>query len=371
MNAPQRSAGAAIEIRKASKRYGAFTALKDIDLHIRPGEFMTLLGPSGSGKTTTLNLIAGFTDISAGTLEIGGKSVTGLPSHKRNIGVVFQHYALFPHMTVGKNVAYPLALRGIKGEDREKRVKRALDMVRMADFAHRYPAELSGGQQQRVALARALVFDPPLLLMDEPLGALDKKLREWLQLEIKRIHRELGTTFVYVTHDQEEALVLSDRIAVFNGGRIEQIGTGRELYDKPATLFVGRFIGESTVLRGTAEISGNDTVMTIGGQRVIAHGRLPGDARPVILLRPERVALKQPGTVAAAGENRLSGTIAEAIYLGSGSKYEVRLSDGTVAVVRSPLGAVDFAIGDAVDIAFTAADLILLPDDASADVTLT
>ena len=371
MNAPQRSAGAAIEIRKASKRYGAFTALKDIDLHIRPGEFMTLLGPSGSGKTTTLNLIAGFTDISAGTLEIGGKSVTGLPSHKRNIGVVFQHYALFPHMTVGRNVAYPLALRGIKGEDREKRVKRALDMVRMADFAHRYPAELSGGQQQRVALARALVFDPPLLLMDEPLGALDKKLREWLQLEIKRIHRELGTTFVYVTHDQEEALVLSDRIAVFNGGRIEQIGTGRELYDKPATLFVGRFIGESTVLRGTAEISGNDTVMTIGGQRVIAHGRLPGDARPVILLRPERVALKQPGTVAAAGENRLSGTIAEAIYLGSGSKYEVRLSDGTVAVVRSPLGATDFAIGDAVDIAFTAADLILLPDDASADVTLT
>ena len=151
------SSGAAIEIRKASKRYGAFTALKDIDLHIRPGEFMTLLGPSGSGKTTTLNLIAGFTDISSGSLEIGGRSVTGLPSHKRNIGVVFQHYALFPHMTVGKNVAYPLALRGIKGDDRERRVKRALDMVKMADFAHRYPSELSGGQQQRVALARALV----------------------------------------------------------------------------------------------------------------------------------------------------------------------------------------------------------------------
>jgi putative spermidine/putrescine transport system ATP-binding protein len=309
--------------------------------------------------------------VTSGALEVGGRSVVGVPAHKRNIGVVFQHYALFPHMTVARNVAYPLALRGIAKAEREQRVRQSLDMVKMADFGHRYPSELSGGQQQRVALARAIVFDPPLLLMDEPLGALDKKLREWLQLEIKRIHRELGTTFVYVTHDQEEALVLSDRIAVFNGGRIEQIGTGRELYDKPATLFVGRFIGESTVLRGTAEISGNDTVMTIGGQRVIAHGRLPGDARPVILLRPERVALKQPGTVAAAGENRLSGTIAEAIYLGSGSKYEVRLSDGTVAVVRSPLGAVDFAIGDAVDIAFTAADLILLPDDASADVTLT
>ena len=365
------SSGAAIEIRKASKRYGAFTALKDIDLHIRPGEFMTLLGPSGSGKTTTLNLIAGFTDISSGSLEIGGRSVTGLPSHKRNIGVVFQHYALFPHMTVGKNVAYPLALRGIKGDDRERRVKRALDMVKMADFAHRYPSELSGGQQQRVALARALVFDPPLLLMDEPLGALDKKLREWLQLEIKRIHRELGTTFVYVTHDQEEALVLSDRIAVFNGGRIEQVGTGRELYDDPATLFVARFIGESTILRGKTEAAGNGTAMTIGDQTVVVRDRLAGDARPVILLRPERVALKRPGTHAATGENRLTGTVAEAIYLGSGSKYEIRLADGTLAVVRSPLGATDFSIGDTVDIAFPPTDLTLLPDDASADVTLT
>ncbi|MDG3578120.1 ABC transporter ATP-binding protein [Rhizobium sp. YJ-22] len=371
MNAPQRSAGAAIEIRQASKRYGAFVALRDIDLHIRPGEFMTLLGPSGSGKTTTLNLIAGFTDISSGALDIGGKSVTGLPSHKRNIGVVFQHYALFPHMTVGKNVAYPLSLRGIRGDDRERRVKRALDMVKMADFAHRYPNELSGGQQQRVALARALVFDPPLLLMDEPLGALDKKLREWLQLEIKRIHRELGTTFVYVTHDQEEALVLSDRIAVFNGGRIEQIGTGRELYDNPATLFVGRFIGESTVLRGASEIVNGDTVMTVGGDKIVAHGRLDGEASPVILLRPERVALKRPGSDAVSGENRLSGTVAEAIYLGSGSKYEVKLKDGTIAVVRAPLGAADFAIGDAVDLTFTPADLTLLPDDASADTTLT
>jgi putative spermidine/putrescine transport system ATP-binding protein len=244
-------------------------------------------------------------------------------------------------------------------------------MVKMADFSHRYPNELSGGQQQRVALARALVFDPPLLLMDEPLGALDKKLREWLQLEIKRIHRELGTTFVYVTHDQEEALVLSDRIAVFNGGRIEQVGTGRELYDDPATLFVARFIGESTILRGKAEAAGNGMAMTIGDQTVFVHDRLAGDARPVILLRPERVALKRPGTDVATGENRLAGTITEAIYLGSGSKYEIRLADGTLAVVRSPLGATDFAIGDIVDIAFSPDDFTLLPDDASADVTLT
>ncbi|SIR36396.1 putative spermidine/putrescine transport system ATP-binding protein [Rhizobium sp. RU20A] len=371
MHDPKAATGAAIDISKACKRYGRFTALKDIDLHIRPGEFMTLLGPSGSGKTTTLNLIAGFTDITSGTLEIGGKSVTGLPSHKRNIGVVFQHYALFPHMTVGKNVAYPLTLRGLKGEERDRRVRRALDMVKMADFAHRYPSELSGGQQQRVALARALVFDPPLLLMDEPLGALDKKLREWLQLEIKRIHRELGTTFVYVTHDQEEALVLSDRIAVFNGGRIEQIGTGRELYDRPATLFVGRFIGESTVLRGKTQVCGDQTVMTLGEETITANARLAGGAQPVMLVRPERAVLKRPGAEVLAGENRLTGNVVEAIYLGSGSKYEVRLADGTTAIVRSPLGAADFAIGDAAEVAFASQDIILLPDDASADVTLT
>lgn len=371
MTALKPTAGAAIEIHRATKRYGAFLALSDIDLSIRPGEFMTLLGPSGSGKTTTLNLIAGFTDISEGTLEIGGKSVTGLPSHKRNIGVVFQHYALFPHMTVGKNVAYPLGLRGIAGEERERSTRRALDMVKMADFAHRYPSELSGGQQQRVALARALVFDPPLLLMDEPLGALDKKLREWLQLEIKRIHRELGTTFVYVTHDQEEALVLSDRIAVFNGGRIEQIGTGRELYDNPATLFVGRFIGESTVLRGRSEASGTQTAMTIAGSRIIADGRLPGSGEPVLLLRPERAELRARGSQATNGDNRLPATVTEAIYLGSGSKFEVRLEDGTLATVRTPLGSPEFAIGDAVELTFRSSDLILLPDDASADVTRT
>ncbi|TIT77597.1 MAG: ATP-binding cassette domain-containing protein, partial [Mesorhizobium sp.] len=239
MNPRPDNRGAAIDLESVTKAYGAFKALDGVSLRIEPGEFMTLLGPSGSGKTTTLNVIAGFTDVSSGKLLVGGNSVVGVPAHKRNIGVVFQHYALFPHMTVGRNVAYPLTLRGVGQDERKARVAKALDMVKMGDFAHRYPSELSGGQQQRVALARAIVFDPPL-------GALDKKLREWLQLEIKRIHRELGTTFVYVTHDQEEALVLSDRIAVFNRGRIEQVGTGRQLYDEPATLFVGRFIGDST-----------------------------------------------------------------------------------------------------------------------------
>jgi putative spermidine/putrescine transport system ATP-binding protein len=363
--------GAAIDIDKASKRYGNFVALNEVSLHIEPGEFMTLLGPSGSGKTTTLNTIAGFTEISSGELRIGGESVVGLPAHKRNIGVVFQHYALFPHMTVGKNVAYPLTLRGIGKAERDQRVARALDMVKMVDFAHRYPSELSGGQQQRVALARAIVFDPPLLLMDEPLGALDKKLREWLQLEIKRIHRELGTTFVYVTHDQEEALVLSDRIAVFNQGRIEQIGTGRRLYDEPETLFVGRFIGDSTILRGTSETSGSETALTIGGQKVVAPKRLTGDGTPVMLLRPEKLSLRRPSDTVPDGRNRLRGRVAEAIYLGSGSKYEVALQDGSAAIIRSSLEEPAFSIGEEVDIAFSPHDIKLLADDGRADLNLT
>ena len=371
MKPGQESKGAAIDLESISKAYGGFKALDGVSLRIEPGEFMTLLGPSGSGKTTTLNVVAGFTDVTSGKLLVGGKSVVGVPAHKRNIGVVFQHYALFPHMSVGRNVAYPLTLRGIDQAERKARVARALDMVKMGDFAHRYPSELSGGQQQRVALARAIVFDPPLLLMDEPLGALDKKLREWLQLEIKRIHRELGTTFVYVTHDQEEALVLSDRIAVFNRGRIEQVGTGRELYDEPATLFVGRFIGDSTVLRGEARSDGASTALRIAGETVTAPRRIAGEASPVMLLRPEKLAIRRPGQSAAGAANRLPGTIAEAIYLGSGSKYEVRLADGSTAIVRSPLTGDSFGLGETVELCFDGADAKLLADDSTADATLT
>ncbi|ESW93297.1 ABC transporter ATP-binding protein [Mesorhizobium sp. LSJC268A00] len=371
MNPKPTSKGAAIDLEAISKAYGGFKALDGVSLRIEPGEFMTLLGPSGSGKTTTLNVIAGFTDVTSGKLLVGEKSVVGVPAHKRNIGVVFQHYALFPHMSVGRNVAYPLTLRGVDQATRQTRVARALDMVKMGDFAHRYPSELSGGQQQRVALARAIVFDPPLLLMDEPLGALDKKLREWLQLEIKRIHRELGTTFVYVTHDQEEALVLSDRIAVFNRGRIEQVGTGRQLYDEPATLFVGRFIGDSTVLRGKARSDGNSTALSIAGETVTVPRKLSGEASPVMLLRPEKLAIRRAGQSAANGANRLSGTIAEAIYLGSESKYEVKLADGSAAIVRSPLTGESFGLGDKVELCFDGSDAKLLADDASADTTLT
>jgi putative spermidine/putrescine transport system ATP-binding protein len=376
MTAPQRSAGgvtagASIEINAVTKTYGNFRALDDVSLRVEPGEFMTFLGPSGSGKTTTLNVVAGFTEVTKGTLAVSGQNVVGVPAHKRNIGVVFQHYALFPHMTVGRNVAYPLSLRGIGKAEREARVARALDMVKMRDFAHRYPSELSGGQQQRVALARAIVFDPPLLLMDEPLGALDKKLREWLQLEIKRIHRELGTTFVYVTHDQEEALVLSDRIAVFNRGRIEQVGTGRALYDEPATLFVGRFIGDSTILRGETQSDGTSTALKIAGETIVVPRRLNGDGAPVMLLRPEKLTLHAAGKNAGSGTNKLPGRIAEAIYLGSESKYEVTLGDGSTAIVRSPLTEQSFHIGDPVVLCFNGADAKLLADDQTADTTLT
>ena len=363
-NSQQTGRGAAINIRNIKKYYGSFAALDDVSFNIEAGEFMTFLGPSGSGKTTTLNLIAGFTNLTEGEITLGGVSLGNTPTHKRNIGVVFQHYALFPHMTVAKNVAYPLKLRGVSRADIGKQVERALGMVKLDEFAHRYPSELSGGQQQRVALARAMVFDPPLLLMDEPLGALDKKLREWLQMEIKRIHRELGTTFVYVTHDQEEALVLADRIAVFNHGKIEQIGTGRELYDQPKTLFVGQFIGESSILSGKSVTSGDETAIMIGDQKVVAKGNY-GDKPAVILVRPEKIRLAAPSGISDSNMNRLTGIVRENIYMGSGAKYEVLLPDNCVVTARVALGEKQFTTGEKVDIEWPIHDSYCLLDDGS------
>lgn len=359
--------GTSIDISGCSKVYGAFTALDNVSLKVEPGEFMSFLGPSGSGKTTTLNLIAGFTDLTQGDIRLDDRPINNVPAHKRNIGVVFQHYALFPHMTVAKNVVYPLRQRRVPRAQSDKQVALALAKVHLEDFAHRYPSELSGGQQQRVALARAMVFNPTVLLMDEPLGALDKKLREVLQLEIRRIHRELGSTFVYVTHDQEEALVLSDRIAVFNKGRIEQVGTGHELYSNPQTLFVGQFIGESSILRGAHKVAGQDTALDVGGVTVSAAGLPKGDAAQVILLRPEDLII-QPvnSSVDHDGRtNRLQGTVSEAIYLGSGMKYVVLLKDGTSVVVRSSNQNGNFGIGAQVEIAWRPKDGKLLTDVGS------
>jgi putative spermidine/putrescine transport system ATP-binding protein len=363
----QKTFGAAINLQSVRKYYGAFRALDGINLHVSGGEFMTFLGPSGSGKTTTLNLIAGFTELTDGQIRVGERDVGGLPAHLRNFGVVFQHYALFPHMSVFKNVAYPLKLRGVPSATCDQMVRRVLEMVKLEDFGHRYPSELSGGQQQRVAFARAIVFNPPLLLMDEPLGALDKKLREWLQLEIKRIHRELGTTFIYVTHDQEEALILSDRIAIFNKGRIEQVGTGRQLYDDPATLFVGRFIGESTILRGKAEVRGGQTALSIGGQTAVAPSTTADEGDKVILVRPENIVLAAPGSALPDSHNRLRGTVSEALYLGSSAKYEIRLSDGSVVVARTEVAENPFALGDEVDVTWAVAHSKLLVDDKTGE----
>lgn len=338
-NASLRVPGAGIALHDARKDYGSVTVLQDINLDIAPGEFMTLLGPSGSGKTTTLGLIAGFTDLSAGTLEIDGTDVRSTPMHKRGIGVVFQNYALFPHMTVADNVAFPLKQRKVGREDIKTRVAEALDTVRMSDLGARYPGELSGGQQQRVAFARAIVFRPRVLLMDEPLGALDKKLREWLQLEIRRIHSEVGSTFVYVTHDQDEALSMSDRVTVFSAGKIEQIGTPTELYERPSSLFVGQFVGESTTLRGKLSAVAAGVVEVRGSEtwRAPAPSGIPDGGEVSLLVRPEHIRLLPAGTPPPRTDvNRSEVTVLDFIYLGTGYKCTFRFSDGTEGVLRMP-----------------------------------
>ncbi|MHB2263632.1 ABC transporter ATP-binding protein [Aliihoeflea sp. PC F10.4] len=359
-------AGSAIRIDNVSKTYGTFVALKDVSLDIRPGEFMSFLGPSGSGKTTTLNMIAGFTDNDQGSIQMGERALDKVPAHKRNIGVVFQHYALFPHMTVAANVAYPLRQRSVPRRERDLAVTEVLKKVKLDAFSHRYPSELSGGQQQRVALARAMVFAPSVLLMDEPLGALDKKLRETLQLEIKRIHRELGSTFVYVTHDQEEALVLSDRIAVFNKGRIEQVGTGRDLYERPETLFVGKFIGESSVLRGPCQVKDGRARMTVCGHEILSDMCPANEGPHALLLRPEDVTVKPIGSTETAFDNILKGRVRELIYVGSATKFEIVLADGTVMLARGRSQDSGIAHGDEVEICWSASSGSILRDEADA-----
>jgi putative spermidine/putrescine transport system ATP-binding protein len=363
---------AGISLKNVTKRYGKVAVVDDIDLVIEPGEFMTLLGPSGSGKTTTLNMIAGFADVTEGLLHIYGKPVAKLPAHKRDIGMVFQNYALFPHKTVAQNIAFPLERRKIAKDVQKTMITEALDMVKMTEFGDRYPSELSGGQQQRVALARALVYKPRVLLMDEPLGALDKKLREWLQAEIKRIHKEVGSTFVYVTHDQDEALSMSDRIAVFNNGKIEQVGSAIELYERPATLFVGKFLGESTVFfgRGTKTSDGNTTV-DCAGSRILAHGHKDAE-NCAVLVRPENISL-QPADYknTDASENAVPGNVETATYLGSAWRYEVKLADGNFGTIRMPHDAPIFEEDSPVMLTWPVASGVLLEDLGEADESLT
>ena len=360
------SRGVAVALRNLVKQYPKTTApaVRDVNLDIAPGEFMTFLGPSGSGKTTTLNMIAGFVAVTSGEILIAGEDVARMPAHKRDIGMVFQHYALFPHMTAAQNVAFPLEQRKVTKDEISRRVTSALSSVHLEEFAARLPRQLSGGQQQRVAVARSIVYNPRVLLMDEPLGALDKHLREQLQSEITRLHRELGLTFVYVTHDQEEALALSDRIAVFNDGAIEQVGTPDELYESPRTVFVAEFLGDSNVLRGTVSRDGR-ILRGESYELVLAEGG--GAVRPgrsgAVVVRPERIHILTEGQVAGAGHNVLEATVSEVVYLGAARKVVLEFPWGGRGLVREAMRAASSAKrGDRVRVAWAPEECVLVPD---------
>jgi putative spermidine/putrescine transport system ATP-binding protein len=322
-----------VSFRKVRKSYGAsFTAVENLDLDIRSGEFLTLLGPSGSGKTTTLMMLAGFEMPTSGEIAVGGRSIVTIPPNRRDIGMVFQSYALFPHMTVFENIAFPLKVRGRASSEIRDRTRRILDMVGLEAISHRLPTQLSGGQQQRVAVARALVFEPRIVLMDEPLAALDKQLREHMQLEIRALHDKIGVTTVYVTHDQTEALVMSDRIAVFNGGRLQQIASPREIYERPANEFVSGFIGDNNLLRGKVIRSESGSVVVDVGAGNAITGRseaaLAAGTPVSVAIRPERIAL-------SAGAGTHAATVEQVIYVGDRLRLALRLTGGQALVATT------------------------------------
>ncbi|CUH79832.1 Spermidine/putrescine import ATP-binding protein PotA [Tritonibacter multivorans] len=353
-----------VEFERVQKSYdGETLVVKDLNLTLPKGEFLTMLGPSGSGKTTCLMMLAGFETATHGDIRLGGVSINNIPPHKRGIGMVFQNYALFPHMTIAENLSFPLEVRNIGKSEREAKVRRALEMVEMGGFEGRRPAQLSGGQQQRVALARALVFEPELVLMDEPLGALDKQLREKMQFEITRLAHDLGITTVYVTHDQTEALTMSDRVAVFNDGRIQQLAPPDELYEEPQNNFVAQFIGENNTLAGTVtEITGDRALVQLDSGEVI-------DAKPVnvsqagertrVSIRPERVEFKPERL--PAGAHMLTAEVQEFIYMGD--TFRTRLSvagnDDFIMKCRNAPGQQRLVPGSTVQIGW-------MPDDCRA-----
>ena len=316
--------GAPLEARGLSKAFGGARVVSDVSFRVEGGGLLTLLGPSGSGKTTTLRMIAGFEDPDAGQILVGDEDITERPAHRRNIGVVFQQYALFPHLTVAENVAYPLEMRRYGRAEIRSRVSAALDLVRLQGYETRYPRQLSGGQQQRVALARAIVFEPPVLLMDEPLGALDKRLRETMQVEVRRLQQQLGITTVSVTHDQVEALVMSDLIAVMDGGVLHQLATPLEVYQRPASQFVADFIGESNLLVGTLSEPGGGPLAftTAKGLRIRTEG---GAGATHLIVRPEHVRI---GPEAERALNRYAAEVLEVLYVGDLVKYRVVAETG-------------------------------------------
>jgi spermidine/putrescine transport system ATP-binding protein len=351
-----------VELRGVYKHFGAHAAVDGISLSVRPGEFLTLLGPSGCGKTTTLRIVAGFERPNAGEVLIDGQSVAGLPPNRRNVNTVFQNYALFPHMSVSENIGFGLRMRRLGRADIDRRVAEALAMVRLEGLARRRPSQLSGGQQQRVALARALVNRPAVLLLDEPLGALDLKLRRAMQSELRHLNRSVGITFIYVTHDQEEALTMSDRIAVMNGGHVLQLGTASEIYDTPTTRFVADFIGESNFLDGTMAgyVEGMVVVSLAGAGQIRARGVPPvaTGAAIAVAIRPERITIEPADTpFAPNGSNHLAGLVRETVYAGSTMVYTVAAGASTLTV-RAPNRGTVLAPGSSVRLSW-------LPDECS------
>jgi putative spermidine/putrescine transport system ATP-binding protein len=349
-----------IRIQSLTKTYGGVHALAGLDLDIRAGEFLTLLGPSGSGKTTLLMALAGFVRPDSGRILIGEREVTLLPPHKRNLGMVFQNYALFPHMGVIENLTYPFRLRGIKGAEAEARAGAALALVQLSGFEARRVNQLSGGQQQRVALARAIVYEPPVLLMDEPLSALDKKLREAMQVEIRRLHERVGATTVYVTHDQHEALAMSDRIAVLSGGRIQQLDTPDRIYDAPANVFVADFIGNSHLL----PVERRDGRLYLG-QRPLKHGQPAPDGPLVLVLRPEKLEILDGGE--PSGSNCLEGSVRHHAFVGDAVILTVSLVDGPLITIKiqTRRGLIDSVprSGSPIRLGLHPDDAILLAED--------
>ena len=364
----RRAAGSSLTLEDISKRYaGAATPAVDaLSLAVAAGEFVSLLGASGSGKTTTLMMVAGFTAPDRGRVWLGERPILHLPPERRGIGVVFQHYALFPHMSALRNVAFPLHMRNVAAAERRRRAEAALERVGLSGLGHRMPAELSGGQQQRVALARAIVFEPGLLLMDEPLGALDRTLREQMKAEIRRLHRELGITILYVTHDQEEALTLSDRIALMHQGRIKQLGTASDLYERPADAFVARFIGESTLIEGIAEeaVAGIIGLRPLaGGPLLYGRGHVDTGAAAVLLLRPEKLTL-EPQRPGALG---LAAKVTDLLYVGEVTRVLLTIgaSIGLAAKLANRHDVFRPQVGDRVSVAWAADEALVLPADAA------
>jgi len=366
----------ALTVRRLRKAFGPVVAVDDVSLDAAPGEFLSLLGPSGCGKSTLLRMVAGLVDPDGGQILLADRDITKVAVHRRNLGLVFQSYALFPHMTVFENVAFGLRRRGAAGHELGPRVERILELVRLGPLGSRLPRELSGGQQQRVALARALVTEPGVLLLDEPLSNLDALLRDEMRVELKRLQERLGTTMIFVTHDQAEALILSDRIVVMERGRVEQVGSPEEVYRRPATAFVARFLGRANFLAGTiAESAADRTVVALGGGKlsVLAGPRAgwpPG--RPVhVVIRQESIRLEAdgaaPGVASGPGDpNRFAATVVFHAFAGQAHHYVIQLSDGRELEVAAPGGAMPLARGARAFVTWGPGDVVLLPADEPA-----